>query len=542
MKEKQMQLMKSKLLFGLVATVLVVGMTASTAAAQVSITLYPNGATEEVASSRTVATNDRGSVGSGLVISGTVLAQAATTLTNLILDYSSAITSSSAADSNPGAIPVGDAMRLEGATGVFAASTIVTVNFLTGKVTISMPTHVAASATTSDSGTMRLIGVRVDASATTGPVTVTPSLSNTANNYMLATSAAHTVVATLSAGLGTAEIGIAGTNVSSGTSTVFTNAVIGDASSSIVITEGFASAWRTNTQESNSGTALGGSGTQITLTFTGIPTGMTLTGVVTNVSSGFTAPTIGNAAVTSATDNVMTFTLSATSLTKIESFDVVITTTVAGTTTSFTAGSITAVADLAPIGAALSAVTASNNYPTETGGYPRFLSAPTAAITVVSIVASRTNLLVPYLVSDGTYDTGIVIANTTADPWTAANGGAVATAGAITYTFYPRTATGVGTSFSLTTSATAKPGVGLDAAGLLQAGGTHSVLLTELMTAASQTSTVFTGYVFIQTDFLLAHGISFVSDFTGPFTSFSPMMTLEQTEVTARTGFESLSF
>ena len=93
----------------------------------------------------------------------------------------------------------------------------------------------------------------------------------------------------------------------------------------------------------------------------------------------------------------------------------------------------------------------------------------------------------------------------------------------------------------LTTSATAKPGIGLDAAGLLVAGGTHSVLLTELLTAASQTST-FTGYVFIETNFLLAHGISFVSDFTGPFTSFSPMLVLNQTQTTARTGFESLGF
>jgi len=533
-----MQLMKSKLLFGLVATVLVIGMTASTAAAQVSITLYPNGAGEETASNRSALTNDRASVGSGIVISGSLLAAAPLTLTNIVLDYSSAITSSSDIGPTPGAIPVGDALRLEGATGVFATSTITTVDFVLGKVTISMPTLVAASVA---SGSMRLIGVRVDASATTGPVTVTASLSNSANNYILATSGAQTAITTLTAGIGSAVIGIAGTNVSSGTSTVFTNAVIGDATSSIVITEGFLTAWRTNTQESNSGVALAGSGTQITLTFTGIPTGMTLTGVPTNKAKSSTLPTIGNAAVTSATDNVMTFTLPGTSLTKIDSFDVVITTTVAGTTSSFTAGSITAVADLAPIGAALSAVTATNNYPTATGGYPRFLSSPSAAITVVNIVASKTNLLVPYLVSDGNYDTGIVIANTTLDPWSA-SGGAVATAGAITYTFYPRTATGIGTSFSLTTSATATPGVGLDAAGLLQAGGTHSVLLTELMTAASQASTVFTGYVFIQTDFLLAHGISFVSDFTGPFTSYSPMLTLEQTEVTARTGFESLSF
>ena len=373
-------------------------------------------------------------------------------------------------------------------------------------------------------------------------MTVTASLSNTANNYLLSTSGAQTVISTLTAGIGSAAIGIVTGNVSSGNSTVFTNATIGDSTSSIVITEGFASAWRTATQESNSGVALAGSGTQITLTFTGIPAGITLTGVVTNVSSGFTAPTIGNAAVTSATDNVMTFTLGATtSLTKTESFDVVITTTKAGTATGFTAGTITAVADLAPIGGANSTATATNGYPTASGGYPRFLSAPTAAITVVNIVPSRTNLLVPYLVSGGGFDTGIVIANTTADPWSGA-GGAAATAGTITYHFYPRTATGAGTAWSLTTGSTVTPGVGLATAdGTLAAGATHSVLLSELLAAGNQTGD-FTGYVFIETNFLLAHGISFVSDFTGPFTSFSPMLVLNQTQVTARTAFESLGF
>ena len=264
--------LKSKLLFGLVATVLMVGMMASTAEAQISITLFPNGASTEVASSRTALTNDRSSTGSGVVITGGLLAQSNLTLTNLVLTYSAPITSSADNNPSPGANPAGDALRLAGATGVFATSTITTVNFSAGTVTISMPTFDVNTA----SGSMRLVGVRVDASGETAPVTVTASLSNTANNYLLSSSTAQTVLSTLTAGLGTVGIGVVSGNVGSGTSTLLTNATIADATAQILITEGFASAWRTATQESNSGTALGGSGTQITLTFTGIPSGVTL--------------------------------------------------------------------------------------------------------------------------------------------------------------------------------------------------------------------------------------------------------------------------
>ena len=145
-----------------------------------------------------------------------------------------------------------------------------------------------------------------------------------------------------------------------------------------------------------------------------------------NSSSGFTAPTIGSntTATSTARDNVFTFTLpsAGASLTKINSFDLTVTVTVSGTTTSLTATTITAVVDLAPVAAAYSTASGSGGFPTSTT-YPRFAAAPTASFTVVSIIAARTNLLVPYLVADGTFDTGIVIANTTADPWSGIGGG-----------------------------------------------------------------------------------------------------------------------
>ncbi len=100
--------------------------------------------------------------------------------------------------------------------------------------------------------------------------------------------------------------------------------------------------------------------------------------------------------------------------------------------------------------------------------------------------------------------------------------------------FYPRSATGAGTAFTLTTGTGVTPGVGLSASGTLASGGTWSVLLSELLSAANQ-SGAFTGYVFVQTQFILGHGTSFVTNFS-TFTSASPMLIVPQTEVTTRSG------
>jgi len=520
------------ILSGLVAAVLVFGMMASTAEAQINIQLFPNGSSNEVASNQMALTNDRGSIGAGLVISGGLLASSPLTSTTLTISYGVPITSSIA-------IPAGDVLRLVGATGVFAAASIITVNFVSGSVAIGLPGFANVSNTLS--GSVRLVGVRVNPVGKTAPIQASASLSNTANNYLLSTSTPVTVITALNPGIATLAIGSRTGVVNTGTGAIFTNAVIGDGTSSLVITEGFASAWRSATQESNSGVALGGTGAAVELTFTGIPAGVSL--AITVPSSPTTLGTVGisDATLTSASgDNDVTFTFTASSLTAVESFQVNVVATIGGTTTSVAAGTIAVSANLNPLGAALSAVAGAINTPTATGGYPRFAVAATSAVTVYSIFAARTNLLVPYLVSDGTFDTGIVITNTTADPWSG-SGGAAAGAGTVTFYFYPRTATGVGTSWTLTTGTGVTPGVGFATDGTLVSGGTASVLLSQLMTAANQTGP-FTGYVFIQTNFILAHGISFVSDFKGPFTSFSPMLTVPQTQTTARTGFESLSF
>ena len=196
--------------------------------------------------------------------------------------------------------------------------------------------------------------------------------------------------------------------------------------------------------------------------------------------------------------------------------------------------------DLNPLGDALN----SSDVPVSTDGYPTFSPDATATITVANIGAAATNLLIPYLVSDAAFDTGIALANTTTDPWSG-SGGATGTSGGLHAYFYPRSADGgVGDAIDpVHTSSTVTPGVGLSSDGELAAGATWTVTLTELLTAAGADSNVFAGYIFIEADFLLAHGISFIFDATGgPFVSFSPMLTMDTTDIDARNDFESLGF
>jgi hypothetical protein len=88
------------------------------------------------------------------------------------------------------------------------------------------------------------------------------------------------------------------------------------------------------------------------------------------------------------------------------------------------------------------------------------------------------------------------------------------------------------------------PGIGLSSNGTLAAGSTWTVLLSELLTAAGQTSGTFTGYIFIQANFINAHGAAFVSDFRN-FTSASPVLVLPPPATAPRVspggGVESLN-
>jgi len=510
--------LRSRLLFGLVVTMLVLAM-APKSNAQINIQLFSNGASTEINTNRTAA-------GAGVTVSGSLLAASTLASTTLTLTYPGPLTSSLEFPMGPGAIPAADPMRIEGATGVFAAASIITV--IGSTIQLGLPGF--DSVPNNQSGSFRLVGVRMDVTGLTAPLAVTAAIGS-ATNYFLGGSSA-TLVNALSDGIASLAVGVtSGTDL--GTATLFSNGSTGDATASVVITEGFASAWRTSTQSSGNSTALG-NGVQVELTFTGIPSGVTLTLATLASTSTLTVGAPSDTGLTStAGDNDATFTITGSSLTAVESFGVSITAAGPGIGTAVVTGAITVNANLSPLANPLS-----TGLLVETAGsYPAFSTKATAEVTVANIVATATNLLIPFVTYDGLaggFDTGIAVANTTADPFAVTAGGATASSGTISVWFYPRTATGAGTAFSLTTGTGVTPGVGLSATGTLASGGTWSALLSELLTSANQ-SGAFTGYVFVQTQFVLAHGTSFVTNFS-TFTSASPMLVVPQTEVAARTG------
>jgi len=398
------------------------------------------------------------------------------------------------------------------------------------------------------SGSFRLVGVRMDANGLTAPATANFSLTSTANNYILSTTSG-TVINAFGPGMTAPVIGARSTsNTSLGSGiTVFTNRNVGSSGVSFTIGEGFASAWRTaNQSTTDPATRATTNSTQIKLTFTGLQSGVVLSLVTVrgpstisvSSTSGGTFPR--SITSTSATSNSTTIEFTSTSLTAVENlqFDVTLNTPAAGA--ALTAGPVQVTATMAPIGAALD----SSLRPTETDGYPKFAQSDVGPLTIGAVINPTTILLIPYAVADLGFDTGIAVANTTTDPFGGAgNGGATAGNGPVTVSLYGRTATGATpTVVTVNTSATIRPGSGLDASGNLNSGSTWTVLLSELRTAAGQTG-AFTGYIFIQVPFLDAHGASFISDFRS-FTSASPVLVLGPTQNSSRGnptgGVESL--
>jgi hypothetical protein len=309
-------------------------------------------------------------------------------------------------------------------------------------------------------------------------------------------------------------------------------------------------------------------GTLVRLTVNGLPAGVSATltipgtGGVANALPGavgggpgvsfinFGATSGTSATVTSAssTSNIAYIQFNSANLSAVESFEVDV--ALNGVpSAALTPGTITVGVTMAPVAAAFnSSNQPSQAVPSGAGGglntaYVRFADA-TTTVTIGSIVQANTSLLIPYAIRVGAYDTGIAIANTTLDPFGASAGGATPSAGTMTFTMFPRNATGADPSFALTTSSTVRPGVGLSTSGTLVAGGVWTGLMSDIMTAAGKTGDYF-GYIFIQTNFLDAHGAAYIFNGAG-FTSATPVLVLLPPASFSRNnpvlGAESLSF
>ena len=552
--------MKSKVLFGLLAALLILTL-APSSFAQVTVNLINTASASEVTTNQHGQSSDPSSPGGGIIIQGVVTGTPLTTTTLLTLNLGAPITSgvplaslSPQLGGNTGLITVvgfdvpsaGEAIRITGASGLFQTITrINTINYANGTIVLALPA--AANAATLGSGSLILAGVRLDLDGKTAPLSVTASLSSSANNFIPG-AMSQTTITSVASGINSLAIGARSGQTNTGTSTIFTNRAVPDTAASLVMSESFASAWRTLSQTNTGGVTTSGvssQATQIRLTFAGVPSGVTLA-LTASTSTSLTV-TLSNASITS-TSLTSTATVTVSDLTATESIQLNVTTSVSTTSTAaLAAGNITVVATLVPIGDGLDGTTTPSS-PTTSGGFPRFTQADTDTVTVASIIAANTTMLVPYLLYDSAiaYDTGIAVANTTKDPGFSP-GGAVATAGALTFSLYPRTATGAGTALTVTTSSSQQitGSAGLSTDGTLASGGLFSVLLKDLYKAAGGTGTSFYGYMFIQASFLNAHGISFITDFT-KFTSFSPVLVLQPPSTNSRSaptgGAETLSF
>jgi hypothetical protein len=168
-----------------------------------------------------------------------------------------------------------------------------------------------------------------------------------------------------------------------------------------------------------------------------------------------------------------------------------------------------------------------------TGNIPRYAPVlqPTTPIPVVLFPPSNTVLLVSFGFVGPGYNTGISIANTTVDPFGSAGGGAAASSGTVSFFM----AKNDGTTKTYTTT-TGSPGSGLTGAGVVAAGSTYVVNLSEILSAASY-GTTFTGYVFITANFTNAHGAATIyTTSTGAAALSSPVLVLPPVSTAAVRG------
>jgi len=157
---------KSRMMVG-VLTMLAVFAMASSSFAQVSLSLIPDPSPGEIQTNNNAQTASPGTSGAGILVSGSLIASSPLTTSTLRITYPSPITSSPVGFVSPGAgiggaIPPTDPIRIEGATGVFASITNAVLNTTNSRVEITLP---GAPAGNTLSGSFRLVGVRIDATA-----------------------------------------------------------------------------------------------------------------------------------------------------------------------------------------------------------------------------------------------------------------------------------------------------------------------------------------------------------------------------------------
>jgi len=246
--------------------------------AQVQITITPTPAPNEIQTNHAAQTADPATTGAGILITGALLAASPLTTTVLSLTYPAIITSAppncdtttslttantpaalggnagTACTTAPG-VPPEDPIQIIGATGVFAGVTNLKLNTNLKRIQVDLPGFPSSPGNT-QSGSFRITGLRVDMNGVSAPVNATAGLGSAANNYLLSTTTYSAVNGT-GAGIASVAIGARTGQPNLGTAAILTNRTVPKGTASVLITGGFAGAFRTRTQLSNGGTPLG---------------------------------------------------------------------------------------------------------------------------------------------------------------------------------------------------------------------------------------------------------------------------------------------
>jgi hypothetical protein len=197
-----------------------------------------------------------------------------------------------------------------------------------------------------------------------------------------------------------------------------------------------------------------------------------------------------------------------------------------GATAPLAVATIQASITLSPNGSALSG---GLQIPPVAGNFPRY-QATFVTVNVVDIIAAETDILIPFVTRLGNFDTGIAISNTSLDPLPSSLA-ATPNDGTCTLSLFPQ---GTGSTLTFTTGA-GSPGLGLSSSGVIVAGKTWTVGLSEILGAMSGAPTSFTGYVFARCNFTNAHGAAYVTDYRG-FTAGTPFLIVPTGRATANEG------
>jgi hypothetical protein len=455
----------------------------------------------------------------------------ATTAATITVGYGVTITNSA---TYPAGRPI--SVPVASATGIFAgalAPTVFSVSNSTGQVVITVPANPAGAGTT---GSFSLVGVLVSLNGT-GLTSLNANVSVSPGNGVLITAGQNvaTVITAILPGINTTTAPpalVAGTLPALYFASSAT-AVPGRGTFAFTVTENYIDAFRDSTQIAGSL-----NDTQLLVALTGLPTGTSITGCTGALSGAATTVNINGVtgagvAIAAATPTMVIDWVGATNMAAVE--------TVTITCTGFTApaaalplsATITGTVTLAPTGAALSGAGAVLTGAT-TGQIPRYQSSTSSLGTLLSFTPSTTTFIIPYVVGDpstsaapGTFDTGIVIANTTADTVGGTSifttGGAVAQAGTITFTFFPSDGNAAN-RFSYTTANIAS-------------GASYIALTSEILRAAGRT-TSFTGYIIAVANFTNGHGSAFVfggNAANSRITSATDMLVIPSPVAAART-------